>query len=331
MSSDGIGVPDKPYDGPPAGDGGGIAEARVSPGATGVPDKPYTGVQAGGDDTSEGITQKLAATTLAGDETPNQPRSEDPSPAEQSTPTVAAPKNTTNFLGRAIDQVKLAIEADNAERYEEAYRLYYQSLELFMLALKWEGNTRSKEIIRDKVAEYMDRAEKLKQFLTGWKPSSAQAAAPSGSTARSLDGSVFIDRDAPRTLWKDVAGPEDAKTTLLEAAVMPIRFPQLFTGSRRRTACLLLYGVSGVGKRTLAKALAWEAGIGTHGTFLSVSAADLGQGGRFVLPLCVARRRVEASNNVGNAQDSQAPLRHGQRSWSIRYLNRPARGTLTRH
>ena len=34
-----------------------------------------------------------------------------------------------------------------------------------MLALKWEKNPRSKEMIRAKAGEYMDRAEKLKNHL----------------------------------------------------------------------------------------------------------------------------------------------------------------------
>jgi hypothetical protein len=34
-----------------------------------------------------------------------------------------------------------------------------------MLALKWEKNAKSKEMIRAKAAEYMERAEKLKNHL----------------------------------------------------------------------------------------------------------------------------------------------------------------------
>ena len=73
--------------------------------------------------------------------------------------------SNTDFLGRAIETVKKAIESDNAGEYEQAYQTYYSSLELFMLALKWEKNPRSKEMIRAKAGEYMDRAEKLKNHL----------------------------------------------------------------------------------------------------------------------------------------------------------------------
>lgn len=73
--------------------------------------------------------------------------------------------SNTDFLGRAIDTVKNAIEHDNAGEYEKAYQTYYSALELFMLALKWEKNPKSKEMIRSKAGEYMDRAEKLKNHL----------------------------------------------------------------------------------------------------------------------------------------------------------------------
>jgi hypothetical protein len=73
--------------------------------------------------------------------------------------------SNTDFLGRAIDTVKKAIDHDNGGEYEKAYQTYYSALELFMLALKWEKNPKSKEMIRTKAAEYMDRAEKLKNHL----------------------------------------------------------------------------------------------------------------------------------------------------------------------
>ncbi|QSS63513.1 vacuolar sorting-associated protein [Histoplasma capsulatum] len=38
--------------------------------------------------------------------------------------------SNTDFLGRAIDTVKKAIEHDNAGEYEKAYQTYYSALEL---------------------------------------------------------------------------------------------------------------------------------------------------------------------------------------------------------
>ncbi|KAF7451506.1 vacuolar sorting ATPase Vps4 [Pyrenophora tritici-repentis] len=50
--------------------------------------------------------------------------------------------SNADFLGRAIETVKKAIETDTAGEYEKAYQLYYSALELFMLALKC-GNATS--------------------------------------------------------------------------------------------------------------------------------------------------------------------------------------------
>lgn len=98
--------------------------------------------------------------------------------------------SNTDFLGRAIGTVKKAIEDDNNGDYEKAYQTYYSALELFMLALKWEKNPKSKEMIRSKAGEYMDRAEKLKNHLAEdrKKPSAVGA---NGKVEQGKGGYVF--------------------------------------------------------------------------------------------------------------------------------------------
>lgn len=91
--------------------------------------------------------------------------------------------SNTDFLGRAIDTVKKAIENDNEGEYEKAYQLYYSALELFMLALKWEKNPKSKEMIRAKTGEYMDRAEKLKNHLASADKKKPSAVGANGKVA----------------------------------------------------------------------------------------------------------------------------------------------------
>ncbi|KAJ4419503.1 Vacuolar protein sorting-associated protein 4 [Gnomoniopsis sp. IMI 355080] len=203
--------------------------------------------------------------------------------------------SNTDFLGRAIESVRKAIEADNTAQYDKAYQLYYQSLELFMLALKWEKNPKSKEMIRQKTAEYMDRAEKLKAHLSDAdakrkKPGMLGANGSStGGTGKGKDGGEdgpVIDEDSkklrsalagailqdrPNVKWEDVAGLEQAKDALKEAVLLPIKFPQMFHGNRKPWKGILLYGPPGTGKSYLAKALATEA----KSTFFSVSSSDL--------------------------------------------------------
>ncbi|KAI3998357.1 hypothetical protein K525DRAFT_158061, partial [Schizophyllum commune Loenen D] len=66
---------------------------------------------------------------------------------------------------RAIDMVKSAIDEDVKQNYAEAYKLYQNALDYFMLALKYEKNAKSKELIRNKIVEYIQRAETLKEHL----------------------------------------------------------------------------------------------------------------------------------------------------------------------
>lgn len=202
--------------------------------------------------------------------------------------------SNTDFLGRAIDVVKKAIENDTSGEYEKAYQLYYQALELFMLALKWEKNAKSKEMIRTKANEYMERAEKLKNHLAENDKSTKKKPAAVGSNGKvsgsggkgkddedeeqdpdakklrgALAGAILTDK--PNIKWEDVAGLEGAKEALKEAVILPIKFPHLFVGKRQPWKGILLYGPPGTGKSYLAKAVATEA----NSTFFSVSSSDL--------------------------------------------------------
>lgn len=235
--------------------------------------------------------------------------------------------SNTDFLGRAIDQVRKAIEADNAAQYDKAYQMYYQSLELFMLALKWEKNPKSKEMIRQKTAEYMDRAEKLKAHLSdadakrkkpgmlGANGSSTPGTAKGKEDGEGGNGGEPVDEDSkklrnalagailqdrPNVKWEDVAGLEAAKEALKEAVLLPIKFPQMFQGNRKPWKGILLYGPPGTGKSYLAKALATEA----KSTFFSVSSSDLvskwmGESERYVaLPL--SKKKKNKTQDPGN-------------------------------
>eukprot|EP01094_Clydonella_sp_ATCC50884_P004908 TRINITY_DN13902_c0_g1_i1.p1 TRINITY_DN13902_c0_g1~~TRINITY_DN13902_c0_g1_i1.p1 ORF type:complete len:448 (-),score=172.39 TRINITY_DN13902_c0_g1_i1:427-1689(-) len=189
---------------------------------------------------------------------------------------------TEQVLQRAIGYVQEATQEDEKGNFAEALRLYQLSLDYFMHYLKYEKSERSKEIIRTRMKEYLARAEELKEHLdkkSARKPvadksgtDGSSGSEPDGENAKmrsNLEGAIV--RVKPNVRWDDVAGLANAKESLKEAVILPLKFPQLFVGNRKPWKGILLYGPPGTGKSYLAKAVATEA----NATFFSVSSADL--------------------------------------------------------
>jgi vacuolar protein-sorting-associated protein 4 len=66
-----------------------------------------------------------------------------------------------------------------------------------------------------------------------------------------LGGAIITEK--PNVKWDDVAGLEGAKEALKEAVILPVKFPQFFTGKRKPWSGILMYGPPGTGKSYLAK------------------------------------------------------------------------------
>ncbi|XP_076582483.1 vacuolar protein sorting-associated protein 4B-like [Chaetodon auriga] len=192
-------------------------------------------------------------------------------------------------LQKAIDLATKATQEDKAKNYEEALRCYQSAVQYFLHAIKYEvQGDRSVQSIRAKCVDYLDRAERLKEYLRKKeksppaKPVKESQSDDTGDESgdgedaekkklqNQLSGAIVMEK--PNIKWNDVAGLEGAKEALKEAVILPIKFPHLFTGKRTPWRGILLFGPPGTGKSYLAKAVATEA---NNSTFFSVSSSDL--------------------------------------------------------
>lgn len=244
-------------------------------------------------------------------------------------------------LQKAIDLVTKATEEDRNKNYAEALRLYEHGVEYFLHAIKYEAQgEKAKDSIRAKCLQYLDRAEKLKEYLKKGKKkpvkegdsaskddkdkksdSDSDGEDPEKKKLQSkLEGAIVIEK--PQVKWSDVAGLEAAKEALKEAVILPIKFPHLFTGKRIPWKGILLFGPPGTGKSYLAKAVATEA---NNSTFFSVSSSDLmskwlGESEKLVKNLFELARQHKPSIIFIDEVDSMCSARSDNENDSVRRI-----------
>jgi vacuolar protein-sorting-associated protein 4 len=172
------------------------------------------------------------------------------------------------MLQQASCTVSEAIRHDELKSYTRALELYKTAIREFLFVIKYEPNPATNKRLCTKVGKYLDRAEAL-GHLPAENIGEIGEIGCDQDLREALAGAV-VD-ECPNVSWDDIAGLEGAKAVIKEAVILPLRFPQLFTGKRRPWKAILLYGPAGTGKSYLAQAVATE----SQSTFFSISSSDL--------------------------------------------------------
>eukprot|EP00761_Pharyngomonas_kirbyi_P009549 gb/GECH01009565.1/.p1 GENE.gb/GECH01009565.1/~~gb/GECH01009565.1/.p1 ORF type:complete len:516 (+),score=156.51 gb/GECH01009565.1/:1-1548(+) len=184
-----------------------------------------------------------------------------------------------NFYNRGFSILKEAIAVDESHEYQKALGLYILGIDHLVTGLKHDKAQYNKNIVRQRIVEFLERAEYIKEALSEKhqkkdknksNQSSSESKNPDRERLRKALEEVVVS-EKPSVEWEDVIGMNNAKKTLNEAVVLPRQYPQLFTGKRKAWRTLLLYGPPGTGKSYLAKALASN----IDSTFISASSSDL--------------------------------------------------------
>ena len=214
-----------------------------------------------------------------------------------------------------IEKITQAVNYDNEGKYPEAIAAYKDGCKILIDSLRFEKNPYVVKNLNEKIASYIDRAEKLKKQVEESKkpakPSQEDDEADEGKKLQSQLASVIVT-SKPNIKWEDVAGLKVAKDELMTAVILPATQPQLFAGKRAPWKGILLYGPPGTGKSYLAKAVASQA----DSTFMSVSSADLvskwqGETARLVKNLFQLARKnkptvifIDEIDSLGGSRDS---------------------------
>ncbi|KAH7821864.1 Vacuolar protein sorting 4C (Vps4C) [Monocercomonoides exilis] len=239
--------------------------------------------------------------------------------------------NSQNFVKQAQECNKLAVSAENAKDYRSALEHYKRGCQALSFAIKYENFSETKAKYKEILTDMLKRAEDIQKALPQLEKAKEEPPTTDGQKSKpkgsgddddkglkdALEGAIV--REKPNVKWSDVAGLEQAKQSLKEAVVLPIKFPDLFVGERRPWKGILLYGPPGTGKSFLAKAVATE----VDATFFSVSSSDLmskwvGQSERLVRSLFELARENKPSIVFIDEIDSIAGKRGDGESESTR-------------
>lgn len=107
-----------------------------------------------------------------------------------------------------------------------------------------QGNTPQNAIPHDQ-KPYRDEVDSFDAKLLKPLPAEYRNSSDMRELASIITRDIFME--SPNVRWKDIAGLDEAKKLLKEAVVMPVKYPELFTGLLQPWKGVLLFGPPGTG------------------------------------------------------------------------------------
>ncbi len=169
-----------------------------------------------------------------------------------------------------------AEKADAMGNYSIAYRNYMLAAET-MLKIAKTSSPELKKVQIKRANDLVARAELLgnpaPQPKRAPQPMPQQKGqAPRQENQDEEDGKIWTGSEIPNVTFKDVAGLEDVKKTVMTRMINPILYPDKYAKYGKKVGGgVLLYGPPGTGKTFIAKAIAGEVGA----TFYAIKGSDI--------------------------------------------------------
>lgn len=197
-------------------------------------------------------------------------------------------------------------DAETRERQEEGIRDMEQGINTYKMILSAGAPDYLRKNIQDLITNEEPMLAKMKENL-GKIAAKVKPQAQGGGGGGGDDSNEDKDKlaaqikevivtETPNVHWEDVAGLKSAKTSIQEAVIMPMQFPNFFNDVVKPWKGILLYGPPGTGKTLLAKACATE----VECKFFSLSSSDIiskfvGESERLIQALFNMARENESS------------------------------------
>jgi len=115
---------------------------------------------------------------------------------------------------KGIEIANDAVSADNAGNYDDAINKYCKAAEYLLTATKYEKNPVTLKTIREKCLEYTQRAETLKEGLSGKTKGKAKGQAAGGGKEEESDDEDEVEDPGPLTEEQLAAAEAEMKEEL---------------------------------------------------------------------------------------------------------------------